>query len=917
MGSIFHSKVVYLLLFVLVLGCGMVCSQNHDLLLELKLKGFKALVKQSPELVDTELCWLFITKAETSFNNKDYKTALTQAEKARVLAIQIKSDFILYVSHRQLGKIAFYIGKHRKAHSHFHWATKYFAREIQNNPSVTIKLQPEHAYLYYYWGSNFLNSSNNHAYLDRSILRFADAYRISATQTERKYDDVFTRTSLNIARWFGLRDYHLTKLLWIETAKLRSSESIKNKNELFFQIHYESSNAASEIGDYSLAAKELYKIENIKTPLSLDSQLRYLFASAIFNGSVNKVKQKHVFLNKGADLAKKTKSKLYTVHFYVELMLQHILDRNWDKTKLYLTLIEEIEEQEPSLVKDVDIYVAKAILYSYAGDIKLSDLYFDKAEDWWINKGRSWRIGQFVFGWRAETMLFQKNYKKLRLVGEKYLNLALKANSKDSLPFIYIILARAHLGLGDIGKARNMNQKALNLIESKRKSNSAQISTGVFEHLFEAYKLETTFNLRENKIGLAFSSSEQMKGRWLNDKIAGNPLNQKIIVDSKIKNEIFDLTLEILKKPKDKELFARLSVLEKKALSIENPNNSSERFENVKKNIVTELEISSIGGQTSVISYAFTIENKLVAFVWQRGKGLKVKHLDISKEEVDKISQELPNKIKNLVFFKQDGKFLYDKLLKPLEIDAKHLIIIPDKSLWRIPFQALSKDGRTYLIENTEISYAPSVSILLNQLSNPKPKRQSFQVFSNSLYNNRFLKFTDIEAKNLAKLYKVKPSLNTSESSFREKSDKSDIIHFSMHAEVDKDEPFNSFLGFKPFGKDDGKLTVDELLKLKFRKGSLAFVASCDTTNVFNGEGLVSLAWGMMAAGSSTVISAQWEANDKSTARFTNSFYKHLRQGLSASEALQKASIELINDKSANMSAPSYWAEFFLLGDYR
>ena len=155
------------------------------------------------------------------------------------------------------------------------------------------------------------------------------------------------------------------------------------------------------------------------------------------------------------------------------------------------------------------------------------------------------------------------------------------------------------------------------------------------------------------------------------------------------------------------------------------------------------------------------------------------------------------------------------------------------------------------------------------------------------------------------------------ESQFRETSTKSDILHFSMHAEANKDEPFNSFLGFKPTGKDDGKLTVDELLKMKLKKGSLAFLASCDTTNVFNGEGLVSLAWAMMAAGSSTVVSAQWEANDKSTARFTNSFYKNLRQGLSSSEALQKASIEMINDKEANMSDPYYWAQFFLLGDYR
>ena len=138
-----------------------------------------------------------------------------------------------------------------------------------------------------------------------------------------------------------------------------------------------------------------------------------------------------------------------------------------------------------------------------------------------------------------------------------------------------------------------------------------------------------------------------------------------------------------------------------------------------------------------------------------------------------------------------------------------------------------------------------------------------------------------------------------------------------MHAEVDNEEAFKSFLGFKPIGKDDGKLTVDDLLKLRLKKGSLVFLASCDTNNVFNGEGLVSLAWGMMGAGATTVISAQWEANDKSTAVFTNSFYKNYRQGSSAVEAMQKAALELIKNKSNNMHEPYYWADFTLNGDFR
>lgn len=65
------------------------------------------------------------------------------------------------------------------------------------------------------------------------------------------------------------------------------------------------------------------------------------------------------------------------------------------------------------------------------------------------------------------------------------------------------------------------------------------------------------------------------------------------------------------------------------------------------------------------------------------------------------------------------------------------------------------------------------------------------------------------------------------------------------------------------------------------------------------------------------MISAQWEANDKLTGIFTKEFYRSYKQGFSAAEALQKASLEMIKNKSNNMSEPYYWADFTLSGDYR
>lgn len=274
-------------------------------------------------------------------------------------------------------------------------------------------------------------------------------------------------------------------------------------------------------------------------------------------------------------------------------------------------------------------------------------------------------------------------------------------------------------------------------------------------------------------------------------------------------------------------------------------------------------------------------------------------------------------KIKNSIFFKRDGKELFDKLLKPLSLTAKHLVIIPDKHLWKIPFQALSPDGERYLIEEKLVSYSPSVSLLLEHLRQPKPSRRTIRAFSNSSFNDRKLRYADSEASGVAGLYGSSPNLAATAANLRRHSGNIDIVHLSMHAQVDGEQPLESFLAFRATGAHDGRITVNDLLNLSFKKGSLVFLASCDTNSVLNGEGLVGLAWGAMGAGATTVISAQWEANDKLTGVFSQAFYRHYKQGHSSVEALQLASLEMIRNKSNNMHEPYYWADFTLNGDFR
>ncbi len=894
------------------MGSSLVFAQDKNEILKLDTKTFEQMVEKSPTFVNKELWEFLYNQADIDFENENYLLAQQTSEKAMVLANKINDAIIKNKSYFQLAKVEVLLQNYERANQLFIISRETLLNESKRIAPKRLQIETENGFFYYYWSFIYSNPDHTNPYLETAFAYLSNAYWLNNFQSDSKFDDSFVLTSLHIARCFGMKGHPLAKLLWIENAKLRFSETSKRKDKLLFQIHYETQDVYQKLGDYNSASQEFQKLQNLNIS-SENSKFLYLRALADFNSGVNNRIKQAEFLQKGIELAQQKNHKKQLGEFYAGQMLRLLNKKKFDEVGKYL---KSLKNMDKSAVNELDLSITEAVLAARKGEFEKSNLFLAEAEKSWEKNGKDWRNEIFIRSWQAEVLLLQKDYEKLKLITDRYLEILLKHSFVDYLPEVYLYRVKAFQGLGKFQEAKQTIQELLNLIETKRKLESVQFSTGIIEGTFEAYQLQTDLHLIENKITEAFQSSEKLKARWLNDKINGNPLNQKVIIDPKLKSEIFDVSVQILKNPKDEKLFAKLSDLEKKAIFYENTNPQKSELSET-NNLLADLEKSPLDEQTAVVSYTFATDGKLNAFVWQKGKSLEVKQLPITKDESDKLAQEIYQKMKDSLFYKKEGKEIFDKLLKPLNLQAKHLIIVPDKSLWKIPFQALSEDGKTYLIENKTISYAPSVSILLNQLKNPSPQRQTFQVFSNALYNNLYLLYADAEANKLAKLFGVKPHLNSTAATFANLSEKSDIVHFSMHAEADNDEAFNSFLAFKPIGKDNGKLTVDELLKMKLKKGSLAFLASCETTNVFNGEGLVSLAWGMMGAGASTVISAQWEANDKSTGQFTQAFYKHYKQGISSAEAMQKASIEMIKNPSNKMNEPFYWAEFTLNGDYR
>jgi len=303
------------------------------------------------------------------------------------------------------------------------------------------------------------------------------------------------------------------------------------------------------------------------------------------------------------------------------------------------------------------------------------------------------------------------------------------------------------------------------------------------------------------------------------------------------------------------------------------------------------------------------------------------------------------------------------------------LIIVPDGFLGLLPFEALvmeqnDKKGKlTFFGEQRHVSYTQSAAImslnrnysraraekpffaladpvfsksdrrfverhmklLKNKASDSKSEEsvpdvtQSQSSFQSHRYKR--LSETQLEVETLASIKGIEPrppdvltGIAANESKLRS-TDLSAyrILHFATHAEALGqlgfiNEPFLVLGQFENKAEHDGMLTMSEIMELKLN-AELVVLAACDTGrgDVFEGEGVASLASAFQFAGTQSVLLSLWELPSQVSLNYMETFYKHLEEGLGKVKALQ-----LSKDKMRKQySEPYYWAVFILYGAAR
>ncbi len=274
-----------------------------------------------------------------------------------------------------------------------------------------------------------------------------------------------------------------------------------------------------------------------------------------------------------------------------------------------------------------------------------------------------------------------------------------------------------------------------------------------------------------------------------------------------------------------------------------------------------------------------------------------------------------------------------------LEGGARHLFVVADGELRRLPFELLSSSGRR-LIDSMAVSYLPNASMLaplrrrqaapqapgnLRLLAIGAPEispREDRLAGLADLMRQRF-QLADLPAA-ASELSMVAETLQgqstvlsgsaATEAALRHWAPQGQgVLHFATHTLVDDGPGGTSAVVLTPADEDDGMLMPREIANLPLR-ASLTVLASCRSgLGDIDGNGaLSSLSGAFLAAGSSAVVASLWDVDDQATAVFMQQLYYQLAQGLTPHEALRQAKLQLHQDPRWNR--PHVWGAFVLIG---
>ena len=267
-------------------------------------------------------------------------------------------------------------------------------------------------------------------------------------------------------------------------------------------------------------------------------------------------------------------------------------------------------------------------------------------------------------------------------------------------------------------------------------------------------------------------------------------------------------------------------------------------------------------------------------------------------------------------------KPFYDAVIGPildmLEPQDDELVIVSDGTLCFIPWAAAFKSIRIRIV--------PSLTSYQLMLSTPEGhhKKKGALLVGNPCSKELKQPLDDLpsaqeEVEMIASILKTTPltGIHATKAEVMKRMSSVGLIHIAAHGDARTGEIAlspNPGWSSKFPQREDYILNMSDVQAANLR-ARLVVLSCCHSGlgRVLKGEGVVGIARAFLAAGARSVLVALWAIDDKATMVFMKRFYQHLKEGKTASAAVQQ-SMKFLRE-SEQYYAMKYWAPFQLIGD--
>src|SRR5215213_5840721 len=560
----------------------------------------------------------------------------------------------------------------------------------------------------------------------------------------------------------------------------------------------------------------------------------------------------------------------------------------------------------------------------------------------------------------------QGKYAEMLEVSQRSAKLADEIYSREEIWTAQDNMGRALVGLGKPAEARNSFLAAIKGIEYLRRevAGGEQQQQSFLENRLSPWFGLIDVLVSQQKYAEALTFAEQSKARVLLDALQTGRANlraswSKEEKEAEERQRLLLVTLNsqlTTESRRDKPDAARVAELKsavgKARLEYEDfetrlyVTHPELRLQRGETPIVKAEELASFVPDESGALLEYVVDDdKTFLFVVTKSE-LRVYTLPLKRDELAKQTEAFRKQLaaRDLGFRGSAAK-LYELLLKPAEAQLRgrtNLIIVPDNTLWDLPFQTLVNSANRFLIEDAAISYAPSLTVLREMTKRRKvvaahPSPPTLLALGNPLVGSETLKRAALtlrdgkleplpeaeqEVKALGRLYGASRSRVYTGAEAREDRVKSEatgakILHFATHGILNNASPMYSHLALAEGGAgEDGLLEAWELMQLDLR-ADLVVLSACETARgrIGAGEGMVGLSWAMFVAGVPSIVVSQWKVESAGTRDLMVNFHRGLISSGAKSAALRQAALKVI--KNPETSHPFYSGGFLMVGDGR